>query len=365
MINSKNKIKFNDILNGQNKFMLFEGDSLEILKSLPDGSVHCAITSPPYWKQRMYHHEKGINFIPLGDESNYSEYISNLLTIFSELKRVLTRDGSFWLNIGDKYLNKNLLGLPWRVAIAMQEDGWILRNDIIWDQMKGTQSAKDRFRDIYEHIFHFVKNKKYYYSHNEIRIQPTVRAKNLNGIMISATGVSGKKYYNQIRTSTYLSRDEKLEATKALDETIEEMRNGEVIDFRMTIRGNQRTYHSENEKISGRAKELLTKGFYILKMRSKGYLPSDIWRIVPEDKWRKDTHYAVFPEDLLINPILATCPPNGIVIDPFSGTGSTIVAAIKLKRKGIGIELSSEYNKIAKERINEVVQNNASLLPFE
>ena len=90
------------------------------------------------------------------------------------------------------------MGLPWRVAIALQDDGWILRNDIIWDQMKGTQSAGDRLRDIYEHIFHFVKQKKYYYAADEIRIQPPVRASNRNGTMVSATGVSGKKYRQQI-----------------------------------------------------------------------------------------------------------------------------------------------------------------------
>jgi len=142
-------------------------------------------------------------------------------------------------------------------------------------------------------------------------------------------------------------------ALNALNETLEEMRNGEVVDFRMTIRGAQRTYHSESKKVSGRAKELNEKGYFIIKMRKKGFLPSDIWRIVPEDTWRKDTHCDVFPEELLINPILSTCPIGGIVLDPFSGTGGTVHAAVSLNRRGIGIDLSNQYTEIAKKRMKE------------
>jgi DNA modification methylase len=129
------------------------------------------------------------------------------------------------------------------------------------------------------------------------------------------------------------------------------MRRGEVVDFRMTIRGEQRTYHSENKKVSGRAKELNEKGYFIMKMRKTGFLPADIWRIVPEDTWRKDTHCAVFPEELLKTPILSTCLLDGIVLDPFSGTGSTVKAAVNLGRRGIGIDLSKQYSEIATKRL--------------
>jgi len=353
-------------LKGRGDYLLAEGDCIEVMKLFPKESIDCAITSPPYWKQRQYHNDRLRSSIPLGDELSHEDYVKNLVRVFSELKRVLKKSGSFWLNLGDKYYNKNLMGMPWRVAIAMQEDGWILRNDIVWDQMKGTQSSKDRLRDIYEHVFHFVKNKKYYYSHKEIRIIPTERARNKNGIMISVTGVSGKKYFEQIKTSTHLSETEKKNALLILEETIEEMRRGEVIDFRMTIRGQQRTFHSDNKAVSGRAKELDAKGFFILKMRSSGYLPSDIWRIVPEDMSRKDAHYAVFPEKLLLIPIKATCPDrHGIVLDPFSGTGSTVSAALRLKKRGLGIELSSFYNTIAEKRIKETIQKTPSFAPLE
>ena len=125
----------------------------------------------------------------------------------------------------------------------------------------------------------------------------------------------------------------------------------------MTIRGEQRVYHSESKKISGRAKELSEKGFFIVKMRKKGFLPSNIWRIVPEDIWRKDAHCAVFPEELLRVPILSTCPVGGIVLDPFSGTGSTVDAAVRLGRKGIGIDLSNQYTEVAKRRLCETTKN--------
>lgn len=331
--------------------ILLQGACQNVLPDLPEESVDSVITSPPYWNQRDYHVNVEDHHLLLGNEAKHYEYVDNLVSVFSDVRKVLKKEGSLWLNLGDKYVNKNLMGIPWRVAIALQDDGWVLRNDIIWDQMKGTQSVRDRLRDIYEHVFHFVKQKKYYYAGDEIRIPPPVRARNRDGRMVSATGVSGKKYRKQIEESLDLSDIERMNALVALEEAIEEMRLGKIVDFRMTIKGCQRTFHSNNGRISGRAKELESKGYFILKMRSQGHLPSDIWRIVPEDKWRGDAHYAVFPEELLINPIKATCPPGGIVLDPFCGTGSSISAAVNLGRRGIGIDISDYYLRIAENRI--------------
>lgn len=353
---------FNEVLNGTSSYKFAVGNSVEILSYLPSNSIDCVITSPPYWQQRIYEDFDGALSDIIGSESTPEEYVSNLMVIISEVKRVLKPSGTFWLNLGDKFVNKCLMGMPWRVALAMEQDGWILRSDIVWDQMKGTQSCKDRFRDIYEHVFQFVKSPKYYFDADSIRIIPQGEARENNGVIVSATGVSGKKYFKQIETSTVLSEEEKACALAALNETLEEMRKGEVVDFRMTVRGEQRSYHSENTKISGRAKELQDKGFYIMKMKKKGFLPSDIWRIVPEDKWRKDAHCAVFPEELLRIPILSTCPDDGVVLDPFSGTGSTVDAAVRLGRKGIGIDLSNQYTKIAEKRLSETTyQHSLSL----
>lgn len=329
------------------------GDCLTELQKMESNSVNCIITSPPYWGMRKYDNYDDENEV--GNEVDYNDYVNKLTHIFSEAKRVLVSDGSLWLNLGDKYNDKALMGMPWRVALSLMDDGWILRNDVIWNQMKGTQSCKDRLRDMYEHIFHFVKSKKYYYNANEIKIKPSLKPKKVNGKMVSATGVSGKKYRQQIEESSVLTVEEKANATKALNDVLMKIEQGEVNDFRMTIRGVQRAWHSENTEISGRAKELQEKGFYIMKMGAGGYIPGDIWNIVPEDTWRKDSHCAVFPEELLRTPILATCPEGGIVLDPFSGTGSTVAAAVRLGRKGIGIDLSEEYNRIANERMKTIL----------
>lgn len=347
------KTQIEEFLQGDAGHFFAKGACQAVLQRMPSESVDCIITSPPYWNQRDYHVAESERGMLIGSEPTHNEYVDSLVSVFSEARRVLKKDGSLWLNLGDKYVGKNLMGIPWRVAIAMQDDGWILRNDIIWDQMKGTQSVKDRLRDIYEHLFHFVKRKKYYYAADQIRIPPPARARSRNGEMVSATGVTGKKYREQIVASSDLSASERQQAMQALDCAIEEMRSGEIVDFRMTIRGRQRTFHSDNGKVSGRAKELQGKGYYILKMRSKGHLPSDIWRIVPEDKWRTDAHYAVFPEELLMNPIKATCPQRGIVLDPFCGTGSAVCAALNLDRRAMGIDISADYLRIAEQRVSE------------
>lgn len=333
------------------------GNSVEILKLIPDNSIDCVITSPPYWQQRIYEDYYGELSNVIGMESSPDEYVESLMVVIREIKRVLKPTGTFWLNIGDKFWKKCLMGMPWRVALLMQQEGWILRSDIVWDQMKGTQSCKDRFRDIYEHLFQFVKNNKYYFDADAVRIIPEKNAYEKNGEIISATGVTGKKYFAQIENSIVLSEEEKNNALMALNKTLDEMKKGEIVDFRMTIRGEQRVYHSESKRISGRAKELQEKGFYIVKMKKKGFLPSNIWRIVPEDTWRKDTHCAVFPEELLHIPILSTCPVAGIVLDPFSGTGSTVDAAVRLGRRGIGIDLSNQYTEVAQKRLFETIYN--------
>lgn len=324
-----------------------------MLKKMESNSINCVVTSPPYWGMRKYANADDQNEI--GNETAFSTYISTLTEIFNEIKRLLVPEGSLWLNIGDKYDNKALMGMPWRVAFSlMDKGGWIMRNDVIWNQRKGTQSCKDRLRDSYEHVFHFVKNKRYYYDSDAIRIKPKKKPKEVNGTIISSTGVSGVKYRKLINESEVLSDDEKRAATKALDDTLQLVRDGEIVDFRMTIRGVQRAWHSNDTSISGRAKELESRGYYIMKMGAKGHLPSDIWDIVTEDTWRKDSHCAVFPEELLRIPILATSPVGGIVLDPFSGTGSTVAAAVKLGRRGIGIELSPEYIEISKKRLSNV-----------
>ena len=327
-------------------YILLHGDSEKVLRELPASSVNCCMTSPPYWRQRVYDSHSG-----LGTEPTFQEYVSRLVRIFHELKRVLKQDGSLWLNLGDAYLNKNLLGMPWRVALALHDGGWILRNAVVWDKVKGNpDNAKDKLRNMYEFVFHLVQSDEYYYDADAIR-QPPGQPYRKDGRIVTPTGVSGRKYEQQIISSGALSAEEKANALRALREALTKVENGLMPDFRMIIRGEQRSTHSDSPEFSGRADELRKRGYCILPYHQRGAKPGDVWRIIPEDECRKDTHYAVFPTDLCRIPILATCPEKGIVLDPFAGTGTTIVAAIALRRRGVGMDTSALYLKEAKTRI--------------
>jgi DNA modification methylase len=322
------------------------GNSLDLLKEIPSDTIDCCITSPPYWGQRSY------SGGGIGLEESSEEFIKNLLEIINEIKRVLKPSGSFWLNIGDTYQNKSLAGIPWRVAIQMTDKySWTLRNSIIWNKHKGgMDSVNDRLRNVHENVFHFVKSPKgYFYDANAIRSKPR-QAIVKNGSIISATGVSGISYKRKIELSTSLNDEEKKNAFEALNGVLAKIAIGEVTDFRMIIRDHSRATHSDMEKVSGRAKELKDKGFYFLFYNPNGTLPTDVWDIIPEDTHKREKHYAVFPEDLCKLPILSTCPPNGIVLDPFCGTGTTNKVAFDLNRKSIGLDMSEEYIEIARNR---------------
>lgn len=326
--------------------LFLNGDALAILQEFPDDCIDCCLTSPPYWGHRKYT-ENGI-----GLERDFHQYISNLASILREVKRVLRHAGSLWLNLGDSYKNKHLLGIPWRVALElMDSQDWILRNSIIWNKVKGNpDNSRDKLRTVHENVFHFVKSPNYHYDVDAIRSKPK-KTKVINGSVVSATGVSGVRYRRQIERSTALNQCEKKEAYEALDYVLKEVSRGKLADFRMIIRGQQRTTHSDAEQVSGRAKEIRDKGFYFLKYHPKGSKPGDVWDIIPEDSQQRTVHYAPFPEDLCKLPILATCPQDGIVLDPFSGTGTTSLVAFHFQRKSIGIDISESYIALAKERI--------------
>lgn len=325
------------------------GDALDMLQKFPTNSIDCAITSPPYWGQRSYA-GGGI-----GLEESPEEFVHNLLAVFVEVKRVLKPTGSFWLNIGDTYRNKSLAGIPWRLALQMTDNqGWTLRNSVIWNKHKGgMDSTSDRLRNIHEHLFHFVKSPKgYYYDANAIRSKPRQSVRK-NGSVVSATGVSGVSYKRKIELSTALPYAEKQAAFQALDQVLQKMAAGEIADFRMIIRDQHRATHSNSEKVSGRARELNEKGFYFLFYHPNGALPGDVWDIIPEDTQNREKHYAPFPEDLCRTPILATCPPGGIVLDPFCGTGTANKVAFELGRKSVGLDLSQEYIELARRRTQQ------------
>ena len=145
---------------------LYHGRALDVTRAMPDGSADCVVTSPPYFGLRDYGHED-----QYGTEETPGEYIESMVDLYREVRRVLTDDGTFWLNIGDSYgRRKNLLGIPWRVALALQDDGWILRNDIIWSKTNAMpESVTDRLANRHEHLFLFTKSPRYWFDLDPIR----------------------------------------------------------------------------------------------------------------------------------------------------------------------------------------------------
>lgn len=327
--------------------LLIRGDAKDVLASFPPESIDMVITSPPYYMKREYL-GGGI-----GLEDTYSEYIDDLVAICQQVYRVLKPTGSFWLNLGDSYQSKNLLMIPQRVAIRLTDEvGFTLRNQVVWNKLKGApDNAKDKMRTLWEPVFFFTKEPSgYYYDIDAVRKKPRKAKSVEHGAVVSATGVSGVRYRRKIELSTELSDEEKKNANAALDDMLHLVEIGEVPDFRMVIRGATRTTHGDSAKLSGRAKELADKGFYFLKYSSKGAKISDVWDIIPEDTQGRRYHYAPYPEDLVKNPIALTCPPDGIVLDPFVGTGTTCKVARAMGRKSVGIDLAEEYLEIAAGR---------------
>ena len=283
------------------------GDALEVLKTMEEESVHCCVTSPPYWALRNYDHSD-----QLGQESTPEEYINKLVDILREVKRVLRSDGTLWLNLGDCYVGsrqldgvkglkpKDMVGIPWRVAFALQEDGWYLRSDIIWHKNNCMPSpVKDRPTSSHEYIFLLSKSQKYYYDHEAI-YEPLI---NPNRKDEGESGFGGLKHTSQPDKTT-------------------------------------------NSTYSGRK-------FDASKLKGKN--KRDVW-IVPTAHY-KGSHVAVYPPKLIEPCILAGCPDAGTVLDPFSGSGTTGVVSLQNGKKYIGIELNPEYVKLSEERIKDSCAN--------
>jgi DNA modification methylase len=327
--------------------LLVQGEALATLRLLPDACVDCCLTSPPYYGHRRY---AGGG---LGAEPRWQDYVDGLAAVAAELRRVLRPTGSFWLNLGDTYRAKRQLGIPWRVALRLGDDqGWTLRNSVVWHKVKGApDTSRDRLRSVHELLFHFVLQPHgYYYDADAVRTAPR-QARVENGAVVSATGVRGVRYRRQIELSTALSAAEKEAAGAALEAALDDVREGRLGDFRMVLRGTQRATHSDATAVSGRARELRDRGFCLLRYHPGGAKPGDVWDILPEDSQGRAAHFAPFPADLCRIPILATCPPGGVVLDPFCGTGTALLVAHGLGRRSLGIDLAAEYLELAAARL--------------
>jgi DNA modification methylase len=297
--------------------MIYQGDCLDILPTLEPKSIQCCVTSPPYYGLRDYGCDGQI-----GLESTPEAYVEKLVAVFREVRRVLKDDGTLWLNLGDSYNGsggaggdyndgglkegqpkypgrnihalkpKDLIGIPWRVAFALQADGWYLRQDIIWAKPNPMpESVTDRCTKSHEYIFLLTKSARYYYDNEAVQ-----------ELSVSESGTAGSWDGN---------RDFGLP-------------NGHTRFAKPNLGGS----------IDGK--------------RNK----RSVWNVTT--KPYKEAHFATFPEEIPRTCILAGSKKGDTILDPFSGAGTTGVVAEKLNRKYIGIELNPQYTKMAEDRIYNV-----------
>ena len=305
------------------------GDCIEGMKTLSDKCVQTCITSPPYFGLRDYQGGEA----EIGQEDTVDGYVQKMVEVFREVRRILRDDGTLWLNLGDSYMSakncapppqtvangnarsmptdfipanrkdqdglktKDLIGIPWRVALALQADGWYLRQDIIWSKPNPMpESVADRCTKSHEYIFLLSKKPHYYYDHNAIK-EPHKWS-----------------HVGEMRKG-------------------KDSKNGGSIEAPVKGRGNTTgSFRAFGE--GGKNKRS------VWTVNAKGY---------------KGAHFAVYPENLIEPCVLAGCPAGGTVFDPFTGSGTTAVVALKNGRNYIGTELNPEYIKIAEARIKESV----------
>lgn len=275
------------------------GNCITIAKELPSQFFQAIVTSPPYWGHRKYSEdEKGES----GREKSLDEYINNMVEVFANLKHSLKDNGLMWLNLGDTYKDKELQGVPWKVAIALQNNGWILRSDIIWHKPNAMPSSvKSRPTVDHEYLFMFSKSKDYYYDADAIREEHVTFSEKSK--MRGGRNHFGKK-----------------------NGTPENGKNG----------GNQN----------------LHDGRWDQAFNPLGRNKRTVWSI-PLGKF-KGAHFAVYPEKLVEPCILASSQEGDYILDPFSGSGTTGVVAKNKGRKFVGIELVPKYQEMGQNRIDEI-----------
>jgi len=329
-------------------YQLIEGDCLAILPTLAAASVQCCVTSPPYFGLRNY----GVDG-QIGLEPTIGEYVAKMTAVFREVWRVLKPDGVLWLNLGDSYVNslgngrggetniagavphrsagdktksglpsKNLIGIPWRVAFALQDDGWILRSDIIWHKPNPMpESVTDRPTRSHEYIFLFAKQAKYYYDAEAIK-EPASES--------SIQRINQPNFANQ----TGGDKDYGEKSNRSMRKTLENWADKQ--------RGHGRRHDGFNDRWDNMTRDEQCAG-----MRNK----RDVWTVAPATY--AEAHFATFPPDLIEPCILAGSAPGDTVLDPFSGSGTTAAVALKHHRNAIGLELNPAYIEMAHKRIGK------------
>jgi DNA modification methylase len=273
------------------------GSALELAGKMPSGCVDCVVTSPPYFGHRTY--AAAHDPAELGRERHVSEYVDRLTETLCGVGRLLRDDGTLWLNLGDTYRNGQLCGVPWRVALALQDHGWLLRSDIIWHKPNAMPAAlKTRPTTDHEYVFVLSKHPEYYYDADAIR-EPHVTFSDRSKMR------GGRAHFGKVNG------------------TPERGKNG----------------GSSN----------LHDGRWDQAFHPNGRNKRTVWSI-PLGKFR-EAHFAVFPERLVEPCIKAGCRPGGVVLDPFMGSGTVGVVASRLGRKYLGFELVAESAAMAERRI--------------
>ena len=272
------------------------GETAEMLRQLPAATVDCVVTSPPYFRQRDYEGDRR----QVGLEATPAEYVARLINVFRDMRRAMKPTATFWLVIGDKYDAGELLGMPWRVALALKDDGWLLRADCIWQKPNAMPSStKTRPTVDHEYIFFFSAGRDYFYNADAIR-EPHVTFSEQSRMR------GGRRHFFQ--------RDSTPEAGK----------NGGSVN--------------------------LHNGRWDQAFHPLGRNKRTVWSI-PLSKFRQ-AHFAVFPERLVETCIQAGCPVDGLVLDPFSGSGTTAVVAQRLGRDYLGIDCVADYCAMARQRLD-------------
>lgn len=300
------------------------GDNITNLRSLPDCSVDLCVTSPPYYNLRDYQ-----NVGQIGVENTVSDYVENLCKVFDEIYRVLKPTGSCWVNIADTYDKKRLLQVPSRFEIAMSDRGWNLRNEIIWNKPNPQPiSSKDRFWSNHEKFFWFVKDVKNYYFDR-------------NHILVPQAEISIRRMFSKNNV------DKRKDAGASEKE-----------GFAISSVNQDKHYSNMRDKMG------IERNFNYEQLIESGNCPMrpefSIWEVASTTY--KGAHFAVYPPDLIVKPVLSCCPVNGIVVDPFMGSGTTGEVAKANERNYIGFELNPEYAILAEQRISSTLS--ASLSEF-
>ena len=315
------------------------GSSLHELQKMPNDSVDAIITSPPYFQQRNYLDEKYSHF-EIGIETILNLYLRRLGVIFSECVRVCKPTGNIVFNLGDKYIDKCLMMIPYRFAIrAIDDNDVFLVNDITWVKSNPTPRQYDRrLVSSTEPFFHFAKTDDYYYDRDAFLYEEPKKK--------VVTNKKGSAYFDKIYQSD-LSSPERLAAKKALHRAIQETIDGKISNFRMKIRGVHKLAFGGQQ--GGRNNEIKNNGFTIIKMTGKK-MKRDILESPVADSKNID-HPAIFPLQVIKELVSLLSPEDGIILDPFCGSGTTCLAAKELRRKYIGIDLSEKYCEISRERL--------------